>query len=180
MDGPVEWSHQYLDNSFQHVPDRFCARFDVAKTDGTFQALTTQLAETIFEDKNDEASIYTYHLRIEAEIIQIRFTPSEEANDNIHEYTVSTTKDVNLVWTLIPTPIVTAHDDLHQALREQTFDCVIFNNKLGLVVGTHCGKTERVGMIPVQGKLLAGWEPWAAGRHLRDFFPGERREITIG
>ena len=182
--GPVRWwpvkpdYPQEEKNTLTHV--------EVVRTDNETEELTAQLAKSIFEDKNNEACMYTYCLRIEAEILQIKFDSSSQPGRLLCTQASRAVTGVEYYWKLKLTSSVAPFRDMRRALREKTFDCIVLNNIYGLVVYKKHGKNERLGRISLHGKMVS---PYNANKyadycrdvsHLRTYFPGSRRTIVLG
>jgi hypothetical protein len=172
-------------------------RFNVKRKDGTEESLTETLAARIFQNHDDFASLYTFKLRIYAEILDLTFTyfdhegylpiVPETLPSNIRRsrYTALATVpsghkdksyDCEVVWPLILTPRTGRQDALHHVLCTQVFQAVILCDAFALVALTTDGVAERVGLIPVMtwnsDELLT--------KHLRDYFPSSTSSIVLG
>jgi len=123
---------------------------DAVRTDGSTEPLTADLAEQIFENAFGEGYLYTYHLRIEAEVIQVAFIPHRKELSSCYTYrafesTPYSPVRVSSEWPLEPTLYLTADDDLHTALCGQSFDCIVLGNEYGLVVGERMVISKELG-----------------------------------
>ena len=178
--GPISW-HNFRDMYRKDSVRLVQIRFDAVKKDGTTENLTEQLAQNVFEDTNNEASLYTYFLHIEAEILEIELGARHRwpYGSDDHEFTVGTSY---VIWSLDLTSPETISRDLYLVIKQQTFDCVVLNDWCGLVVWTRNGNNERLGLIGLEGMESKSWkytEP-RVSMDLRRHFPGRRRTIVLG
>jgi hypothetical protein len=164
----------------------------IMRQDGGSAVLTKDLTDQIFLNEHDEASIYTYCLRIEAEVLQVRFMNMQADNSGLEPSTQIDWKYAAVksggsggpvgLWP----PFVETAGELHQSICEETFACIIVSSQHGLVVRERNGVVERLGVVVLYGyteTLLGGQMYWQCGSdapHLRNAFPGSRSTIILG
>jgi hypothetical protein len=191
----VMWLHNY--ETFE-THANVLVRISAVKQDGSSAAFTTELIDEVFLSGQSRFA-YTYLLRIEAEIVRLRFENvsgfqgasfGRDASSAISKFAViGSTKDGGPTygWLFYPTPPPRTVIALHQELCEEVFDCIILTRMHGLVVRESNGVTERLGLIVLRGVQIpdksALWydeDKEAKGPHIREAFPTEVREIVLG
>jgi hypothetical protein len=160
------------------------ASFSAVRQDGTTGVLTTELAKSVFEDKDHNASLYTYNLCIEAEILPLKCThrrfgtsfPSASVG-------ISFSDNAPLFW-LLEYNLATTDPKLEDIPKDQNFDCIVLDDVYGLVVWKRQCKNERFGRIELWGTGVADprmpESEVIEQSHLRKYFPGSRRAIVLG
>jgi hypothetical protein len=164
--------------------------FALVKLDGDIAELTDALVDELSSGRYDKTSIYTHplRLRIEAEILQVRFVDLENSNSTgrylirSRRWAVVQTVPPNqqkYYWLFSPTPDVEKDEELREALTTQVFDCVILNSERGLVTWDVNGTAERLGILSLRN-LWGRNEQQDSDKYLGDYLTGERRAIVIG
>lgn len=168
---PIKWSWLYEP---QYPDVSVVSRISVVKCDGSATAFISDVIDQVFLD-DQIFTLYTYLLRIEAEVAQVKFVHYDEqitasmivgsfeyaAMDRI-EATKLRYKHGNprVCWPFFPTPLVKKGDALHKALCEEVFDCIFLTRSKGLVVRRKNVNTERLGLLLLRAKKLdAGSKP---------------------
>lgn len=169
---PIKWRPIALP---QMSKSRIPAQISVVKTDGTDAPLTEQLVDDVFLNNDNEATAYSYQLRVKAEIIRIRFdrltikdhasthmasenslglstSPSSTTSIPRKRFTYAVVQRVEgaeapYYWILQPTPNIDADSELRRVICEESFDCIVLNSMHGLVVRLVNGVAERLGRI---------------------------------
>jgi hypothetical protein len=169
----------------------------VVKIDGTDEPLTEKLVKTAFENDGHTALIYTYQLRIVAEILYLRFTyipAKRHRHSHIFDRPTSTYKEAMYAargttetisgsgerglehhdWLLD----VTSHvdEELHDAICSHIFEGIVICRDYILVTRTRERTTERIGLMSVHS---VGSDR-ETDRHPRLCFPGCRRDLVLG
>jgi hypothetical protein len=177
---PIKWSGSATNHLIRICPARFAAVWQ----DGTTETLTAELAKNIFEDKNNNASLYTYDLCIEAEILQLKFNVQTRGHVFARATVdVPSSDSAQCYWQLDFTLAMMEPDDEYH-FKERTFDCIVLNDVYGLVVWKIQGKNERFGRIKLRGNMVGATHmsgpELIEHSHLRMHFPGSRRAIVLG
>ncbi|KAF2130145.1 HET-domain-containing protein [Dothidotthia symphoricarpi CBS 119687] len=187
---PVAWSVDLSDDD-----DNAPSCFYVEKNNGTTEVLTEELIASISLEQEYEMSGYTKFLRIEALVLEVKFSYFREGTSKVFSYmnyaitsTMSSRTEPQpehdtKYWELFLTPKVDEQDELYIALRDhRVFSCIILNSKYGLVVWMQNGVYERVGLLkmaPHRQTSSAYPQPGTLD-DLKHHFPSTRREIRIG
>jgi hypothetical protein len=177
---PVKWPGNVANQS----EEPYRATFSAVRQDRTAEVLTTELAKRIFEDKNNNTSLYTFDLRIEAEVLQPNFYM--RSGDLMFARAIvgnPSSNSTECYW-LVDSTLATIYPDHNHLLKGGCFSCIVLNNVYGLVVGMRKGHTERFGRIKLQGQiagptLMSGPE-LIKNSPLRTHFPGSRQAIVLG
>jgi hypothetical protein len=186
-ESPVGWPN--LRDDLQ-VASQHRVHFALVKLDGDISELTDDLVNELSSNRYDKTSIYTHplRLRIEAEILQVRFVDLENSNSTgrylikSRRFAVVQTVPPNqqeYYWMLNPTPDVEKDEKLREALTTQIFDCIVLNSERGLVTWEINGTTERLGILSLRN-LWGRNEQQDSDKYLGDYLTGERRAIVIG
>ncbi|KAH7393822.1 heterokaryon incompatibility protein-domain-containing protein [Phaeosphaeria sp. MPI-PUGE-AT-0046c] len=189
---PVNW---VVVNAVTEVP----VRFSVLKQDGIFMSLTEDLIDSILLDNHNKTSIYTYKLRIEAEVAHVRFCDFREhfgyggwqTSTYNFKYAVLGVDESNVkhVWLLHHTPTTEDREVLHEVLcREDKVKCVLVSSGYGIVVREVKGVYERLGLLELRSRHSRYVDYFHRGEkygntdglHLRDFFPVTVQEVILG
>jgi hypothetical protein len=165
---PVQWFHAF----YRDVVARNPVHLALQKLDGTSTELTEALIDELSTHSAESKLVYTSSplLRIEAEILRVKFAPEFRPGRNPIWSVVHTGADDEPRWIFYSTYEVEEDDELVEALSTQTFDCIVLTRNVGLVVGEINSTTERIGTI-----WLSEQE-----KHLRDYVYGEVRSIVVG
>jgi hypothetical protein len=165
---PVQWRHAFYHDVVARNPVHLALR----KLDGTSTELTKALIDELSAHSAESKLVYTSSplLRIEAEILRVKFAPEFRPGRNPIWSVVHTGADDEPRWIFYSTYEVEEDDELVEALSTQTFDCIVLTRNVGLVVGEINSTTERIGTI-----WLSEQE-----KHLRDYVYGEVRSIVVG
>jgi hypothetical protein len=136
---PVYWSGS------SHIHAESTARVDVIRRDGACVILTEDLIEKIFLDENNEASLYTYKLRLDIETIQVQVT--DMGSEKSERYAVLKLESADVYWELYPTPSIENDPKLYETLCSESFDCILCTEECGIVVREKDGVAERIGLL---------------------------------
>jgi hypothetical protein len=187
--GPIEWPQLNRSKDLD-VPIRISA----VGYDGSWEPMTKDTVRRGLSQKTTDPSICPYLLRLEAEILSVRFVNvdnhvTEEGRTRPGPTYAAISSLITGMgrhyWHFRPTPSVHDNDDVHRVLCQETLDCIVLSHHQGLVVYQRHGVAERIGLIG-----LHSWESLQGPHckiqdarrhpHLRDFFPGRKQEVVLG
>jgi hypothetical protein len=125
-------------------------RIDVIRRDGTCEVLTGDLIEKVFLNENNEASLYTYKLRMDIETIQVQFV--DRGIEEGDRYVVLSSALPNDYWPLLLTPSIEHDPELYETLCSESFDCILCTQRYGIVVRERDGVAKRIGLLLLWGE----------------------------
>jgi hypothetical protein len=191
----IKWAHPLRYKNYGFASGSVPISISVIKQYGDSVLLTEDLVDQILQNAHDEASKYTYRLRIEAEVLQVQLKhvkishPEEfyqEFSGTI-DYIARLSTQVDQtehLWPFYPTSQAEESESLHRAQCEGTFDCIVVSRHHGLIVRESNGTFERFGLVELVGRRKGTGSKWYFkvhdGPHLRDIFPGSTRTIVLG
>jgi hypothetical protein len=205
---------------------RNLAKVKVGITDVTLQVVDKSgniypLAEAIMQlatSSNSKDCVDSFPvLRIQAEVISVRLSTSPTAIEAVFKgygetylgpvihathasYGELSREQYSscAFWLLTPTPEIAASKELSDAIRNDTFDCIVLDKRSALVVWGRGDVKERIGTIDLVASLRRGWLDSVATSsqiaclrngercqglpkiNLRSVAPCERRAILVG
>jgi hypothetical protein len=195
--GAPNWTFQGDDKTYlTEIP----TRVEAQNIDGSRIPLSEEFAHQLFLDER-QSSKFTYNLCLRSEVLDVKVTHLSEAihfpgGDRYQRTHYAVTVDVDvephdqnaaqqsqqLFWPIQVTLRTGAKDALPSNLLEEALQCVILSQSCGLIVcPVNDGIVERLGLIRVLARSDKGKKyPVYGGPHLREYFPGSIRDITLG
>ncbi|KAF2821745.1 hypothetical protein CC86DRAFT_458869 [Ophiobolus disseminans] len=123
---------------------------------GEAKPLTESVLEHITRLHGNEASLYTYRLGIETNIVQITLSCCTDprigfaviaSDDTLGKAGITGVELDLLVWRVDITPNAPEGSALRAALCSETFECAVMFGHYGIMLRTQDGVSERVGIV---------------------------------
>lgn len=192
---PIHWEERY------HPWVHHDVYFWILRRDGTCASFSKEVIDSMLleSNNNDETSIYTYHLVIEAEVTQVKFLDLWAYDSSEKRWSESPwdfryavlaprgSEEEEYCWLLHLTPTIGEGDELHEALCRDIFECVLVTCQYGIVVREVNGVNERIGLLKLRairrsavGNIRRDTPYPFTDYNLQESFPGTVKRFVLG